>query len=221
MDHQLVVLRGRSVSSAIKLADGMTTAGRHEECQLRIKSSQVSRKHCQFFEKNGMLLVKDLGSSNGTYVNSEKIDGQRVLEPGDEVGIGPITFRVEKIGAMPAPAAPAQKPGDTAITKGIAAQEAVPDDEFEIIFDEEPAAVEAVDLAEEPPVPVTVPPPVAASGPSGGGSLADSRKTTAPPAHPGKPSAPQPAPAAEERDLADDAVADFLLDLDLKVDDDD
>ena len=98
MDFQLVVLRGRSATTALKLGEGVTTAGRHDDCQLRIKSSEVSRRHCQFFEKNGMLLVKDLGSSNGTMLNGKKIEGQRVLEPGDELSIGPVKLRVEKVG---------------------------------------------------------------------------------------------------------------------------
>ena len=45
-----------------------------------------------------MLLVKDLGSSNGTLLNGKKIEGQRVLEPGDELVIGPVKLRVEKVG---------------------------------------------------------------------------------------------------------------------------
>ena len=125
MDFQLVVIRGRSVSSAVKLADGVTTAGRQEDCQLRIKSSQVSRKHCQLFEKHNMLLVKDLGSSNGTFVNGTKIENQRVLEPGDELGIGPIVFRIEKIGqpavSKSATAVKPNKPNDTAIVEGVVA----------------------------------------------------------------------------------------------------
>jgi predicted component of type VI protein secretion system len=242
MDYQLVVLRGRSVSSAVKLADGVTTAGRQEDCQLRIKSSQVSRKHCQFFEKNGFLLIKDLGSSNGSFVNGERIQGQRVLEPGDEIAIGPINFRVEKIGAAAMPAeAPstkvAGKPGDTAITQGASpTKEAVPDDEFEIIFDEEPAAVETVALSDDnavvptapaparpapvptpaavatpaaPAPPVSAPAPPTAAAPT---SLASARKPTPAPA--------PPPPAAEpESDFADEAVADFLSNL--KIDDDD
>src|SRR4051794_13746876 len=96
MDFHFVVVQGRSVSNTIKLGDGVTTIGRHDECQLRIKSSQVSRKHCEVFEKKGMLLVKDLGSSNGTIVNGKRIQGQRVLEPGDELTIGPIQLRVAK-----------------------------------------------------------------------------------------------------------------------------
>ena len=81
MDFELLVVRGRSASEALKLADGVTTVGRQDECQIRIKSSQVSRRHCELFEKKGLLLVKDLGSSNGTFVNGKKIQGQQVLEP--------------------------------------------------------------------------------------------------------------------------------------------
>jgi len=190
MDFQLVVLRGRSATTALKLGDGVTTAGRHDDCQLRIKSSEVSRRHCQFFEKNGLLLVKDLGSSNGTFLNGKKIEGQRVLEPGDELTIGPVKLRVEKIGqaavAKAAPVATGPKPGDTAVpiptvTPGAAS------DEFEIDFDDEP-----LPASEEKTVAV-------------------------------KPGA-KPTPAPEAIDLpggdepiADDAIADFLLDL--KIDD--
>ncbi|WP_435005289.1 FHA domain-containing protein [Tundrisphaera lichenicola] len=191
MDFQLVVLRGRSATTALKLGDGVTTAGRHDECQLRIKSSEVSRRHCQFFEKNGMLLVKDMGSSNGTFLNGKKIEGQRVLEPGDELSIGPVKLRVEKVGqaiaAKTPDAAAGPKPGDTAVPAAHVTPGAAPD-EFEIDFDDLP----------EP-------------------STED--KTVA--AKPEPKLATKPAPAdlpAEDEPIADDAIADFLLDL--KLDDD-
>jgi predicted component of type VI protein secretion system len=196
MDFQLVVLRGRSATTALKLGDGVTTAGRHDDCQLRIKSSEVSRRHCQFFEKNGLLLVKDLGSSNGTMLNGKKIEGQRVLEPGDELTIGPVKLRVEKVGQpappskAPAPAA-LSKPGDTAVPIAIVTPGAS-SDEFEIDFDDEPApASEEKTVALKPEAK-----PVAAS--------------------------PKTDPAAvvqtSDEPIADDAIADFLLDL--KIDDD-
>src|SRR5438270_13880165 len=117
MDFELLIVQGRSATNTIKLNDGVTTIGRHDECQLRIKSSQVSRKHCELFEKKGLLLVKDLGSSNGTYVNGKRIQEQRVLEPGDELTVGQVTLKVAKAGVAPPPTAPpsAPKPGDTAI----------------------------------------------------------------------------------------------------------
>ncbi|MDR3634221.1 MAG: FHA domain-containing protein [Isosphaeraceae bacterium] len=216
MDYQLVIVRGRSAAQALQLTDGVTTVGRHDECQLRIKSSQVSRKHCELFEKKGLLLVKDLGSANGTFVNGQKVDGQRVLEPGDELMIGSVKLRVEKkSGATPAPAAvtaPAAKPSDTAV--GAPATEAAPapaDDEFDIDFEGEP------ELAVEPAAAVTAD--------VGGDSEFDALlNDPIPSSAPEAASKPTPAPATEpppsvDKDLAEDAVADFLLDI--KFDEDD
>src|SRR3954463_13759678 len=98
MDFQLLIVRGRAASDMVPLGDGVTSVGRQDDCQLRIKSSQVSRKHCELFEKKGILLVKDLGSSNGTFVNGKRIEGQRVLEPGDELTVGGVKLRVAKVG---------------------------------------------------------------------------------------------------------------------------
>src|SRR5947209_12932542 len=144
MDFELLIVQGRSVTNTIKLNDGVTTIGRHDDCQLRIKSSQVSRKHCELFEKKGLLLVKDLGSSNGTYVNGKRIQEQRVLEPGDELTIGQVKLKVAKAGQAPppSPSKPAMKPGDTAVVEALTA-EVDDEDEFEIEFDEVPVATEA------------------------------------------------------------------------------
>ena len=213
MDFQLVVTRGRSSARSLKLLDGVTTVGRQDDCQLRIASSQVSRRHCQLFEHKGFLLVKDLGSSNGTFVNGKRIAEQRVLEVGDELGIGPVKFRVEKNAATPAAPAPARAAGDTAIVDAIevtpasvpvaqpvvATAPAAPgdvedatiaindDDVFEIDFDEESPPSE-----EEPAAPKAPP------------------STRAP-------AAPLP-PAAKEKDLGEDAVADFLMNLEIDED---
>jgi predicted component of type VI protein secretion system len=206
MDFQLVVLRGRSATTALKLGDGVTTAGRHDDCQLRIKSSEVSRRHCQFFEKNGMLLVKDLGSSNGTFHNGKRIEGQRVLEPGDELTVGPVKLRVEKIGqpaaAKAAPVSAAPKPGDTAVptptvTPGAAS------DEFEIDFDDDLTATSDENT-------VAISPP---NKPAQAAAPAPAAKPAAPAAKPVAGELP-----ATEEPIADDAIADFLLDL--KIDDD-
>jgi len=249
MEYQLVVIRGRSASTALKLQEGVTTAGRQEGCGLRIKSSQVSRKHCELFEKHGLLLVKDLGSSNGTYVNGEKVNGQRVMEPGDELGIGPIGFRVEKIGQPipPKPAPAERKPGDTAIAEAVAVADAVPDEEFEIDFDDEPAEAVAVadavplddaeidiedDIlaavtgtptaspAKPAPAPAPAPAPIPVPAPAPAPTAA--KKPSPGLAASTKAAPPKPEPAApppKEEPVADDAIADFLLGI--KVDDDD
>lgn len=215
MDYQLVVIRGRSATNAVKLQDGVTLAGRQEDCHLRVRSSQVSRKHCELFEKHGLLLVKDLNSSNGTFVNGKKIEGQRVMEPGDELGIGPITFRVEKIGqpapvkSAPAPAA-GKKPTDTAVVEAVAVADAVPDDDFEIEFDEAPSGFgDTEDLGFEIELDDALAAPPAAV------AQAEEPATAKPAAL--KPKAPEPEPPKEEAHVADDAIADFLSGI--KLDD--
>lgn len=195
MDFQLVVARGRSASDVLKLVDGTTTVGRHDDCQIRIKSSQVSRRHCELFEKKGMLLVKDLGSSNGTFVNGKKIEGQQVLEVGDEITIGGVKLQVTKVGdATPKKGArPQPASEDTAVVEAVSP--AGSDVEFEIDFDNPQPVVEA-----EPASKVE--------------AAKASRATKAAKT----PSAAASAPASPEHAVAEDAIADFLLDIKLDED---
>jgi pSer/pThr/pTyr-binding forkhead associated (FHA) protein len=181
MDFQLVVIRGRSSSKSLKLSNGVTTVGRHDECQLRIGSSQVSRKHCQIFEKDGRLCVIDLGSANGTYVNGKKVDNQQILKPGDVLSLGKVKFRVEKLDGTGRP-----RPADTAVVEASAAVDEGSSDEFEIDFDEGAAAQNVTPPASIPVKDDTI-----------------------------KVEEEQAAPAV----MADDAVADFLLNIDLDDED--
>lgn len=218
MDFQLLVIRGRSASEALKLMDGVTTVGRHDDCQIRIKSSQVSRRHCEFFEKKGLLLVKDLGSANGTIVNGKKIQGQQVLEPGDELTIGQVKLVVARIGETPAPRtpAPAAAPaaGDTAVVEAIVVDDGVNEndnEEFEIDFDDlATSAVVADEPQPAPAKPAPVETPASAPPPAPAPPPAAAKKAEEPP--------PAPAPELPEATAADDAIADFLLDI--KIDED-
>lgn len=186
MEFQLVITRGRSSNQVLRLTEGVTTVGRQTDCQLRIVSSQVSRRHCQIFEKGGHLLVKDLGSSNGTFVNGKKIQDQRVLEPGDELTVGQVKFRIERIGTT-------SRPGDTAVPAEAEAMTIGADDVFDIEFDD--------DTTTSPPMPK--PSPTAQTGSA-------AKPKAAKPA----PAPPKPEPATEE--LGEEAVAEFLLDLDIE-----
>jgi pSer/pThr/pTyr-binding forkhead associated (FHA) protein len=67
--------------------------GRKNNCDLRIPLSSVSRQHCEFRVNGDSLTVRDLGSSNGTYHNSIRVQ-EAELSPGDEVVIGPVVFTV-------------------------------------------------------------------------------------------------------------------------------
>jgi predicted component of type VI protein secretion system len=99
----------------LSLADGPSLTldkpvmliGRHEECDIQLKSRKVSRRHCCIAEVNDTLVVRDLGSTNGVRVNGKKLTEGR-LKTGDELTIGNFTYRVqlEKIAKPPAVAAP-------------------------------------------------------------------------------------------------------------------
>ena len=98
MNYVLQVVRGRSASTTLKLTDNVTSLGRHDDCVIRIKSSQVSRRHCELFEVGGQLMLRDLGSSNGTFVNGKRVTGEQALKHGDELTVGAVTLRVAKLG---------------------------------------------------------------------------------------------------------------------------
>jgi predicted component of type VI protein secretion system len=94
MKVKLKVLKGSSAGKEIKIPTPKCLVGRTEECHLRPKSDAISRRHCVLYVKDGQLLVRDLQSKNGTFVNGERIEEDRVLKLGDTVGFGPLQFEV-------------------------------------------------------------------------------------------------------------------------------
>ncbi len=69
--------------------------GRSPDADFKVKHHHVSRRHCELFEDGGQLIVRDLGSANGTVINGDVIDEACALSPGDELVLGGVTFRVE------------------------------------------------------------------------------------------------------------------------------
>ena len=67
--------------------------GRAREATLPLPHPLVSRHHCELMEKNGQVFVRDLGSTNGTFVGSERVDSETVIEHGALLTIGTVTFR--------------------------------------------------------------------------------------------------------------------------------
>lgn len=71
----------------LPLKKSRLVVGRQEGVQIRLNTSSISRQHCEFMVNDTGISVKDLGSSNGTFVNKRRIT-QTVLSAGDIVGIG-------------------------------------------------------------------------------------------------------------------------------------
>jgi predicted component of type VI protein secretion system len=85
--------------------------GRHPECDVRIDSPKVSRRHCCVATAYDRILIRDLGSRNGVRVNG-RLQEEATLHSGDELAIGPILFRLEEEAEQPAaPIRPAAAPG--------------------------------------------------------------------------------------------------------------
>lgn len=68
--------------------------GRHQDADLLLQSAEISRRHAAFLLKDDALWVKDLKSSNGTFVNDIRIDQDKMLMDGDIVQFASIKFNV-------------------------------------------------------------------------------------------------------------------------------
>ncbi|MBD3675321.1 MAG: FHA domain-containing protein [Planctomycetaceae bacterium] len=93
LQAELKVLGGKQAGKSIAL-NKKFLVGRERDCHLRPNSDMVSRHHCVFTLDDYTLRLRDLGSTNGTLVNDERLEGQRVLESGDRVRIGNLDFEV-------------------------------------------------------------------------------------------------------------------------------
>jgi diguanylate cyclase (GGDEF)-like protein len=86
-----ICIRGRAVGESFSLEREETLIGRGPECDIRLEDEGISRRHCKVVRSDGEWVVMDLGSTNGTYQNSERIqvltltDGMKV-----HVGLGTI-----------------------------------------------------------------------------------------------------------------------------------
>ena len=76
---------------------GATTVGRAPECQLRLEEASLSRKHARLIPTDGGVIVEDLGSTNGSFINGERVQ-RAVAKPGDEIGFDTLRFRLFEVG---------------------------------------------------------------------------------------------------------------------------
>ena len=77
---------------------GIITLGRKPENTIVLTEPFVSGNHAKIYAKNNTLYIEDLNSTNGIYVNEEKVEGKIKLTTGDEIKIGSAIFKVLKSG---------------------------------------------------------------------------------------------------------------------------
>jgi len=95
MNVKLLVVGGRNDGKRLQVEGDKFLIGRHESCQLRPSSPEVSRQHCAIITKEGRVYVRDLKSRTGTFVNDERVEKYVEVKNGDKLRIGPLNFEIE------------------------------------------------------------------------------------------------------------------------------
>jgi len=90
MRAQLIPLDG---GDPIEIVKDMVLVGRKEECDLSLDHKSVSKLHAVIVKTDGLLLVRDLGSTNGTRVNGQRVRRAALL-PNDQLHIASVKFRI-------------------------------------------------------------------------------------------------------------------------------
>jgi predicted component of type VI protein secretion system len=85
---QLIMRSGPTPGAAFALEGDQMTIGRDSTNEIVINDAEVSRRHARLTFQGGKYVLEDLGSTNGTFVNGQRLSGPRVLKPGEVVSFG-------------------------------------------------------------------------------------------------------------------------------------
>lgn len=120
MELSLVLIAADGTQRELPVKKPRSVIGRNPDCTIRIPVSEVSRQHCEIAADESRAIVRDLGSSNGTFVNRAAVAEHR-LAAGDVIVVGPATFvvkidghpsKVDSAAILAASKAPAKLPAD-------------------------------------------------------------------------------------------------------------
>lgn len=122
---KLVVLTHSMAGRSYDLATERTTVGRVEDNAFQIAEPSVSSRHCEILLRGGDIVVKDLNSTNGTFINGEKVS-ESVLKPGQTLRLGNVELKLDAPGASAASAPAASAPAQASAPAAPAASHPAP-----------------------------------------------------------------------------------------------
>jgi hypothetical protein len=96
--YRLVMQAGPNPGKVFELTMDSMSIGREASNDIVIQDAELSRNHSRISRRGGAFVLEDLGSTNGTFVNRQRITSPRTLAPGDEIGFGEnivVTFQGE------------------------------------------------------------------------------------------------------------------------------
>jgi hypothetical protein len=160
---RLIVRRGPQPNQIYDLNKDVMTIGRDITNDITINDPECSRHHARLTRDPNGYTIEDLGSTNGTFVNGQRLTGSRVLMPGETLGLGEtVTLAYEATTFFPSQTAPAGPPPqplvrDYAPPKAEVAPSPSP-------YAPPPPAAANLAPAQTPPPPAYAPPPAATPG---------------------------------------------------------
>jgi pSer/pThr/pTyr-binding forkhead associated (FHA) protein len=92
---RLVVLSEGLTGRAYELKVDRTTIGRVEDNAFQVPEGSISSHHCEIHLRGTEVVVKDLNSTNGTFINGQQVTGEAVLKPGQILRLGQVEMRLE------------------------------------------------------------------------------------------------------------------------------
>jgi pSer/pThr/pTyr-binding forkhead associated (FHA) protein len=99
---KLVILTQGLSGRAHELNVDRTTIGRVDDNTFQIAETSVSSHHCEVLLRGSDIVIKDLNSTNGTFINDQQVTGESVLKPGQTLRLGTVELKLETGGAAPA-----------------------------------------------------------------------------------------------------------------------
>ena len=84
----LIVIYGEEMGRRVRVTAEPLIIGRSPKCEIQVDQESVSRNHCRIRFEGGEFLVRDLGSTNGTYVNDDLVHEEGRLRHGDQLKVG-------------------------------------------------------------------------------------------------------------------------------------
>jgi len=101
MDVKLISVTPKGVRKEFPLVGSVTTLGRQPDCDLQVPLGKISRQHCEVHIEKNKVMLKDLQSVNGTFINGKKI-AQQELKAGDVIDLANAIKFMIQINGQPA-----------------------------------------------------------------------------------------------------------------------
>ncbi len=134
--YRLVMSAGPNPGKVFELTMDSMSIGREASNDIVVQDAELSRNHARISRRGGTYVLEDLGSTNGTFINRQRVTSPRTLAPGDEIGLGEtvvVVFQgegaaatVAASGRQPATRQPAPPPPQRAAPQYAPPQAAAP-----------------------------------------------------------------------------------------------